>query len=91
MRTLDNQALFRLATSGVQGLKPYEPGKPTEELEREFGINNAVKLASNENPLGCSENVKIAIKENIQSLNLYPDGNAFFLKERFDPGRFRHD
>ena len=39
---------------GVQSLQPYQPGKPTEELERELGITNSLKLASNENPLGPS-------------------------------------
>ncbi len=44
----------RLATRGVKGLRPYEPGKPISELEREYGVRAAIKLASNENPLGPS-------------------------------------
>ncbi len=45
---------YQLATPGVQGLHPYLPGKPVDELERELGISNSIKLASNENPLGPS-------------------------------------
>jgi len=45
---------LKLALPGVQKLAPYQPGKPIEELEREYGVKNAAKLASNENPLGPS-------------------------------------
>ena len=45
---------IKFAVPGVQGLMPYQPGKPIEELEREYGVKNADKLASNENPLGPS-------------------------------------
>lgn len=41
-----------LANEGIQGLQPYQAGKPIEELERELGLSDVVKLASNENPLG---------------------------------------
>jgi len=75
-----DKTLLSLACGGVQGLKPYEPGKPIEELEREYGISNVVKLASNENPLGISAKVKKVIQDNIDDLSLYPDGNAFYLK-----------
>ena len=44
--------LKKLVNKGIDGLSPYEPGKPIEDLERELGIKNAVKLASNENPVG---------------------------------------
>ena len=47
-----------LALPGVRELHPYQPGKPIEELEREMGLTNVVKLASNENPLGASQLVK---------------------------------
>lgn len=72
---------FKLATSGVQALQPYLPGKPLDELEREYGITNAVKLASNENPLGPSSKVKDAIQANLSELTRYPDGNGFGLKQ----------
>ncbi|MEK7990527.1 MAG: histidinol-phosphate transaminase [Thiotrichaceae bacterium] len=73
--------VFQLAQQGVQGLKPYQPGKPIEELEREYGIQNAVKLASNENPLGISAQVKQAIQHILPELARYPDGNGFILKQ----------
>ncbi len=75
-----NQQLVELATPGVQGLKPYAPGKPVEELERELGIENAVKLASNENPLGPSPLALAAAREAMGNIARYPDGNAFRLK-----------
>jgi len=76
-----NCDFFTLALKGVQGLQPYQPGKPIEELEREYGISNAVKLASNENPLGISANVAAAIQANLSTLTRYPDGNGFQLKQ----------
>jgi len=76
-----NQNLLSLACDGVQGLKPYEAGKPIEELEREYGISNVVKLASNENPLGTSQKVRDVIAHAVSNIALYPDGNAFYLKE----------
>ncbi|MCG8311797.1 MAG: histidinol-phosphate transaminase [Pseudomonadales bacterium] len=70
-----------LATQGVQGLTPYQPGKPIDELERELGIDNIVKLASNENPLGPSPKAAAAIETEISNLTRYPDGNGFLLKQ----------
>ncbi|MEQ1800433.1 MAG: histidinol-phosphate transaminase [Gammaproteobacteria bacterium] len=70
----------RLAASGVRGLQPYVPGKPVAELEREFGIADAVKLASNENPLGPPEPALAAIRAGLDGLSRYPDGAAFELK-----------
>jgi histidinol-phosphate aminotransferase len=72
--------LLELATPGVQGLQPYAPGKPLSELEREYGIRNAVKLASNENPLGPSPAVLEALRAEFDNLARYPDGNGFALK-----------
>ena len=74
------RSITQLATPGVQKLKPYAPGKPLSELEREYGITNAVKLASNENPLGPSPQVLAAIKAELGDLSRYPDGNGFALK-----------
>ena len=71
-----------IATPGVQGLHPYQPGKPLAELEREYGISNAIKLASNENPLGPSPAIKGVIEQTIAELARYPDGNGFALKNR---------
>ena len=73
--------LFSLATKGVQSLSPYQAGKPIDELKREYGVSDVIKLASNENPLGPSEKVISAIQNELAELSHYPDGNAFFLKE----------
>ncbi|HIG50201.1 MAG TPA: aminotransferase class I/II-fold pyridoxal phosphate-dependent enzyme, partial [Gammaproteobacteria bacterium] len=70
-----------LINSGIKGLTPYEPGKPIEDLEREYGIKKAIKLASNESPLGPSPKVLEALKEVISGINRYPDGNGSRLKE----------
>lgn len=64
----------------VARMKPYQPGKPVEELERELGVTNAIKLASNENPLGPSPRVIEAVAEAAKRLNVYPDGAAFALR-----------
>lgn len=69
-----------LATAGVQDLHPYLPGKPPEELERELGLTDVVKLASNENPLGPSANVLEAISSHLNGLSLYPDSGGYRLK-----------
>ena len=71
-----------LAAPGVQKLKPYLPGKPVEELERELGISDSIKLASNENPLGASERALQAIRDCAGGVNYYPDGSAFKLGKR---------
>ncbi len=63
----------------ILSLKPYVPGKPLEELEREYGIENAVKLASNENPLGPSARVADAIHAAVAKLNRYPDAGGYEL------------
>jgi len=75
-----SQSILKLATPGVQALKPYVPGKPLSELEREYGIQNAVKLASNENPLGPGPGVLAALRAQFDDLARYPDGNGFGLK-----------
>jgi histidinol-phosphate aminotransferase len=69
-----------VALDCVTKLHPYVPGKPIEELERELGISNIVKLASNENPLGPSQKVLAVIEKAAKELTRYPDGNGFSLK-----------
>jgi histidinol-phosphate aminotransferase len=64
----------------IRSLVPYEPGKPIEEVEREYGIEGSIKLASNENPLGPSPKAVKAIAERLGDLHLYPDGDSFYLK-----------
>ncbi len=71
-----------LAVSGVQSLQPYLPGKPIEELEREMGVSNTLKLASNENPMGPSPFVMKALNQAKEKIALYPDGNGFILKQK---------
>lgn len=70
-----------LAPPGIRGLQPYQPGKPVEELQRELGLDNIVKLASNENPLGPSPGVAEALRAATE-LERYPDGSAWELKAR---------
>ena len=70
-----------LANEHILGIAPYEPGKPTEELERELGISDAIKLASNENPLAPSDRVQKAILAAIGTLNRYPDGSGYYLRQ----------
>ncbi len=70
-----------LANRAVSELVPYTPGKPVEELERELGISDSIKLASNENPLGASPKVTEALKQGLEGLHLYPDANGFYLKK----------
>lgn len=69
-----------LANNGVQKLSPYQTGKPIDELKRELGLDDIVKLASNENPLGCSPLAVEAIKSELTQIGRYPDGNGFNLK-----------
>lgn len=64
----------------IKAIQPYVPGKPIEELERELGISNSIKLASNENPLGPSPEALKAIKDFFSDLNRYPDGAGYYLK-----------
>ncbi len=63
----------------IAKLVPYSPGKPLDELERELGIHGAVKLASNENPLGPSPKALAALDERKETVHLYPDGGAHDL------------
>jgi len=70
-----------LANTGVQKLHPYQAGKPSDELERELGISNIVKLASNENPLGLAQSVKDALQNELAELTRYPDANGYYLKK----------
>jgi histidinol-phosphate aminotransferase len=70
-----------LANEHILGIAPYEPGKPIEELERELMIHNPIKLASNENPLPPSDRVQKAIIAALSSLDRYPDGSGFYLRQ----------
>ncbi|WP_201511904.1 histidinol-phosphate transaminase [Psychrobacter alimentarius] len=69
------------AYDSILELAPYQTGKPVEELTREYGIADVVKLASNENPMGCSPHVTLAVTEQLGQLARYPDGNGYYLKQ----------
>ena len=70
----------RLAVEAVRSLSPYVTGKPMSELERELGISDIIKLASNENPLGPSPAAMAAAQKALADIWLYPDGNGHELK-----------
>ena len=65
----------------LENITPYVPGKPIEEVERELGLTDVIKMASNENPLGPSPLAVEAIKEYLPKISLYPDGNSYYLKK----------
>lgn len=75
------QSIFN-APAHILAIDPYVPGKPMAELERELGIRNAVKLASNENPLGPSPAAIEAIRNNLAGLHRYPDGAGHELTRK---------
>ena len=63
----------------IESIDPYKPGKPLDELEREYGISDSIKLASNENPLGPSPKAVEAIRAGLDTLHRYPDSHGFDL------------
>ncbi|MCE9558724.1 MAG: histidinol-phosphate transaminase [Armatimonadetes bacterium] len=67
--------------SNIKAMRPYSPGKPVEEVQRELGLTEIVKLASNENPLGPSPMAIKAVQEAALGMNVYPDASAFKLKQ----------
>jgi len=69
-----------LARRNIANIKNYEPGKPIEEVQREMGLKEVIKLASNENSLGPSPKALAAIKKNLKNINRYPDATSFYLK-----------
>ncbi|MEA1961339.1 MAG: histidinol-phosphate transaminase [Bacillota bacterium] len=76
------QFIEKKARKEIFSLKPYTPGKPIEEVKRELGLDDIIKLASNENPLGASQKGQKAIEEQLSQLHLYPDSNSFYLKQK---------
>ncbi len=75
------KTLKELAQPHILGLIPYSPGRPMEEVERELGLDDVLKLASNENPLGPSPLALQAIREALQGLHRYPDGGCYALRQ----------
>lgn len=78
--TESDNPFLALAAPGIAALKPYVPGKPVSELERELGISDSVKLASNENPLGAGPRARTAIDACLHGIHRYPDGSGFALR-----------
>ncbi len=66
----------------IEPLSPYVPGRPIEDVKREFKLDKVIKLASNENPLGCSKKAIAAVIESLNEGALYPDGSCGKLRER---------
>jgi len=79
---LENQTLIPAANAGITAIAPYQTGKPIDELKRELGLDDIIKLASNENPLGCSPFATAAIQRELADVGRYPDGNGFDLKAK---------
>lgn len=75
------QAMPYRVRKNVLKMKPYSPGKPIEEVQRELGLTDVVKLASNENPLGPSPLAVKAVIEAAQGMNIYPDASGFKVRE----------
>ena len=83
MQVIDmNEFIKKNARREIFALKTYVPGKPIEDVQRELGIFDIIKMASNENPLGPSPLALQAIKDNLERINYYPDGNCYYLKEK---------
>ena len=72
----------QLAVDHVRSLSPYVPGKPIEELQRELGLSDIIKLASNENPFGPSPAALEAMQSALTDTWLYPDGSGHILKQK---------
>lgn len=70
--------------SVLTNLPVYQPGRPIEEVARELNLqaDDIIKLASNENPLGPSKLAVAAMRKALPKMNLYPDGNSFYLKQK---------
>jgi histidinol-phosphate aminotransferase len=71
-----------LVRKGILELRPYIPGKPIEEVKRELGLNEVVKLASNETSIGPSPLAIEAVKNEIENINLYPESSSRLLREK---------
>ncbi len=75
-------ALFSSAKPNLNKVKNYQPGKPLEEVEREYGVKNALKMASNENALGPSPKALKALRGALSKVHRYPDGGCFYLRKK---------
>ena len=73
-KELINDSWKKLVRKEISKIQPYVPGKPITEVKEELGLEEIIKMASNENPLPVSKKVKKAIEKEISNINLYPDG-----------------
>ncbi len=78
----DGVELFPTAKPHLGSVRSYQPGKPIEEVERELGIRNAIKMASNENALGPSPKAVAAVRRALKNIHRYPDGGCFYLRKK---------
>ena len=74
--------IFGSAKKSLKNVRTYQPGKPIEELEREYGVRNAIKMASNENALGPSPKALRALRASLKEVHRYPDGHSFYLRRK---------
>lgn len=74
-------SILELVRPNILKIKAYVPGKPIEEVQRELGISNIIKMASNENPLGPAPKAVAAMKKAVEQVNLYPDGACYSLRQ----------
>ena len=65
---------------GLDSIPPYKPGRSIEEIQRQYGVQDVIKLASNENPLGASPKALVVLVQSFSRVNLYPDGQCFNLR-----------
>ncbi|MFW6288102.1 MAG: histidinol-phosphate transaminase [bacterium] len=79
--SMEEKKYEQLVREEIHTLKPYIPGKPIEEVKKEYGLEQIIKLASNENPLGVSEKVKKAVLDDIDNIYRYPDGGCRIIKK----------
>ncbi|GIM47399.1 histidinol-phosphate aminotransferase [Collibacillus ludicampi] len=76
-----SQEILKNVRGTLERIKPYSPGKPIAEVQREYALTDVIKLASNENPIGASHKAQEAIREALSELHLYPDGGQTLLKQ----------
>jgi len=80
-QTMPRTPIYDILPPWSSRIRPYPPGKPIEEVERELG-RTAIKLASNENPLGPSPKAQEAIRNYLEHIHIYPDGGGYYLRKR---------
>ncbi len=80
----------KLTRDNIDNIKPYEPGKPIDDVKRELGLSEIIKLASNENPLGVSPLALKAMEKSLADVYRYPDGNNYCLRRKLAQ-RFKVD